>query len=53
MRILFVSDFNLEQNSGGAQVSNDLIIKKGLELGFSLTIAMRKASWNLRISSAF
>jgi len=36
MKILFVSDFTLEQRSGGAQVSNDLIIKKGRELGHEI-----------------
>jgi len=36
MRFLFVSDFTLEQRSGGAQVSNDLIIKRGRELGHEI-----------------
>ena len=36
MKILFVSDFTLEQRAGGAQVSNDLIIKKGRELGHEI-----------------
>jgi glycosyltransferase involved in cell wall biosynthesis len=38
MNILFISDFNLNQNSGGAQVSNDIIIQKGLELGHNITL---------------
>jgi hypothetical protein len=38
MNILFISDFNLNHNSGGAQVSNDLIIKKGLEKGHEITL---------------
>ena len=33
MKILFISDFTLQQREGGAQVSNDLIVKKGRELG--------------------
>ena len=37
MRVLFVSDFTLDQRSGGAQVSNDLILKKGRELGHEIT----------------
>jgi glycosyltransferase involved in cell wall biosynthesis len=37
MNVLFISDFNLNQNSGGAQVSNDAIIKKGIELGHNIT----------------
>ena len=36
MRVLFVSDFTLEQRLGGAQVSNDLIIKKGRDLGHEI-----------------
>lgn len=38
MNILFISDFSLNHNSGGAQVSNDLIIKKGIELGHNITL---------------
>lgn len=38
MNILFISDFGLNHNSGGAQVSNDLIIKKGIELGHNITL---------------
>jgi glycosyltransferase involved in cell wall biosynthesis len=36
MRVLFVSDFSLEQNSGGAQLSNSLIIERGRELGYEV-----------------
>lgn len=36
MKILFISDFTLKQRQGGAQVSNDLIIKKGRELGHEI-----------------
>ena len=38
MNILFISDFNLSHNAGGAQVSNDLIIKRGVELGHNITL---------------
>ena len=38
MNILFISDFNLNHNSGGAQVSNDIIIKRGLELGHNIIL---------------
>ena len=38
MKVLFISDFSLHHNSGGAQVSNDLIIKKGLEKGHEITL---------------
>jgi|TARA_R110002020_G_scaffold211170_2_gene417417 glycosyltransferase involved in cell wall biosynthesis len=37
MKTLFISDFTLDQRSGGAQVSNDLIIKKGRQLGYDIT----------------
>tara|TARA_R100000234_G_C4998079_1_gene178943 strand:- start:1342 stop:2190 length:849 start_codon:yes stop_codon:yes gene_type:complete len=36
MRILFISDFTLEQREGGAQVSNNILIKKGKELGYEI-----------------
>ena len=38
MKVLFISDFSLFQNSGGAQVSNDFIIKKGESLGYDITL---------------
>ena len=38
MKVFFISDFDLTQHSGGAQVSNDLIIKKGRELGHDITL---------------
>jgi glycosyltransferase involved in cell wall biosynthesis len=38
MKILFISDFGLHHNSGGAQKSNDLIIKKGIELGHDIKL---------------
>ena len=36
MRVLFVSDYTLANRGGGAQVSNDLIIKKGRSLGHEI-----------------
>ena len=36
MKVLFISDFTLDQNKGGAQVSNSLIIEKGRELGHEI-----------------
>lgn len=38
MKVLFISDFNLEHNGGGAQVSNDAIIKKGKDLGHEIVL---------------
>jgi hypothetical protein len=38
MNILFISDFSLNHNFGGSQVSNDIIIQKGLELGHKITL---------------
>ena len=38
MEILFISDFNLSHTSGGAQVSNDLIIKAGEGIGHNITL---------------
>jgi hypothetical protein len=38
VKILFISDFSLKHNSGGAQVSNDIIINKGIELGHDITL---------------
>ena len=36
MKVLFVSDYTLDQREGGAQVSNFLIVKKGRELGHEI-----------------
>ena len=38
MNVLMISDFSLEQNPGGAQVSNDAIIKTGEALGHSIEV---------------
>lgn len=35
-KVLWISDFNLSHSIGGAQRSNELIIKKGRELGYSI-----------------
>ena len=36
MKVLFVSDFTLEQRAGGAQVSNSIIIEEGRNLGHEI-----------------
>lgn len=36
MRVLFVSDYNLEEAPGGAQISNSIIIEKGRQLGYEI-----------------
>ena len=36
MKVLFISDFTLDQREGGAQVSNSLIIEKGRDLGHKI-----------------
>ena len=36
-RVLFVSDYTLNEAPGGAQISNSLIINKGRELGHEIT----------------
>ena len=38
MRVLFVSDFSLNHNSGGAQVSNQSIIQQGIKNGHEITL---------------
>ena len=38
MNIIMISDFNLSQSGGGAQVSNDLIIKEGLRRGHDVVL---------------
>ena len=38
MKILFISDFGLQHNPGGAQQSNDLIINKGIDLGHEIKL---------------
>tara|TARA_B100000131_G_scaffold189933_2_gene182712 strand:- start:966 stop:1823 length:858 start_codon:yes stop_codon:yes gene_type:complete len=44
MRVLFVSDFSLAQNSGGAQQSNDIVIRKGEERGHEITLHTYESS---------
>jgi hypothetical protein len=36
MKVLFISDFNLKHNYGGAQVSNDIIIETGKKIGHEI-----------------
>jgi glycosyltransferase involved in cell wall biosynthesis len=38
VKVLFISDFSLDHNLGGAQVSNNIIINKGIELGHDITL---------------
>jgi glycosyltransferase involved in cell wall biosynthesis len=38
MKVLFISDFNINQNPGGAQVSNESIISFGRSLGHEITL---------------
>lgn len=38
MKIILISDFNRDHSPGGAQVSNDLIIKEGLSRGHEITL---------------
>jgi hypothetical protein len=38
VKVLFISDFSLNHNSGGAQISNGIIINKGIELGHDITL---------------
>jgi glycosyltransferase involved in cell wall biosynthesis len=38
MRALVISDFGIHHTPGGAQRSNDIIIKKGLELGHEIDV---------------
>lgn len=37
VKILWISDFSTKHNIGGAQRSDDIIIKKGISLGFDIT----------------
>jgi glycosyltransferase involved in cell wall biosynthesis len=38
MKVLFISDFSLQQNNGGAQVSNQFIIDHGTKIGHDITL---------------
>jgi glycosyltransferase involved in cell wall biosynthesis len=38
LKIILISDFSRDQSPGGAQVSNDLIIKEGLNRGHDITL---------------
>ena len=38
LKIILISDFNRNQSPGGAQVSNDLIIKEGRNRGHDITL---------------
>jgi len=47
MKILIVTDYSLEHTKGGAQRSNDIIIKKGVELGHDITVFNYDSDLNL------
>ena len=44
MRVLLISDFSIEAHPGGAQISNDLVIKKGIELGYEVDLFHSESS---------
>lgn len=44
MKILFISDFNINQNPGGAQVSNESIINYGRSLGHEIVLFDHQSS---------
>jgi glycosyltransferase involved in cell wall biosynthesis len=44
-KILFISDFNLSHNIGGAQRSNAILIDQGRKLGFDITEATFEANF--------
>lgn len=46
-KILWISDYNLSHSAGGAQRSNDIIIQKGRELGFSILEANYNYNFNI------
>lgn len=46
-KILFISDYNLSHAPGGAQRSNDIIIQKGRELGYSILEANYNFNFNI------
>ena len=37
MKILWIADYNINQNIGGAQRTNQLLIDKGKSLGYNIT----------------
>ena len=44
MNVLMISDFSLKQNPGGAQVSNEAIIKKGVARGHAVQLMTHASS---------
>jgi glycosyltransferase involved in cell wall biosynthesis len=46
-KIIFISDFNLSHSLGGAQRSNEIIIQKGRELGYSILEANFNFNFNV------
>ena len=47
MKTLFISDFGLEHDSGGAQRSNDIIIKRGRELGHEIDVVHHDSDFSI------
>ena len=47
MKVLWISDFSIKHNKGGAQRSDDIIIRKGLELGHDITHFTHDSDLNL------
>jgi glycosyltransferase involved in cell wall biosynthesis len=52
-KILWISDYNLSHSAGGAQRSNDIIIQKGRELGFSILEANYNFNFNIEDFSQY
>jgi len=46
-KILWISDYSLSHSAGGAQRSNDIIIQKGRELGYSILEANYNFNFNI------
>ena len=46
-KILWISDYNLSHSPGGAQRSNNIIIQKGRELGYSILEANYNFNFNI------
>ena len=47
MKVLWISDYSIKHNKGGAQRSDDIIIKKGVELGHEISHFTHDGDLNL------
>jgi len=47
MKVLWISDYSIKHNKGGAQRSDDIIIKKGIELGHEISHFTHDGDLNL------